>query len=148
MSVPDRALYKCPEHGLFVVETEGVVWKERSCTHRVYTPAGVFNYPCGILSPLAHVDDPDVNNPGKDIPGLDGPTLQTLRETINQIREQRRQERMHQEDKPSFMFGGPANRRNGRPALPPAPPIIDREQELFEQAERERMRAAIDSWTE
>ena len=147
MAVPDRALYKCPEHGLFAVQTEGVVWKERCCPHRVgsLSTSGM-SFPCGIFSPLAHIDDPDVSR--DEIPGLDPSTMQTLRETINQIKEQRRQERMQQDgDKPTLIFGSRdgQNRRNGR-LLPPAPPAIDREQQLFETAERERMRAAIDGW--
>lgn len=143
--VPNRALYKCPKHGIFMVDTGGMLAKERSCTVRVYTNGT--NYPCGTLSPMAQVDDPDLNN--KPITGLDGDSLDTLRESIAIIKAQRQAEKEGRElvnpndERPNYFFGGKDNRRNGRKIQPQQAVLIDPEQAEFEVAERERMRAAM-----
>lgn len=145
--VPDKAIYRCPEHGLFMVPTEGIIWRQRSCTKLVPSLSGR-EFPCGVLSPLAHVDDPDLLDKNKNIGGLSPDLIEQLRASIAAVREERKaRERESGEEKPNFFFGGAHNRRNGRPlGLPPASEK-DVEQELFEAAERERMRAAMnESW--
>lgn len=158
IDVPDKAIYRCPEHGLFMVETKGIVWRQRSCT---YLKSPVFSQlrpdrstpacPCGILSPLANVDDPDLTDQNKNIGTLTPEDMTSLRQSIERVRAARAQERERDGDKPNYMFGGSENRRNGHDnhldwskiKLPEK----DVEQELFEVAERERMRAAMDtSW--
>ena len=140
--VPDKAIYRCPEHGLFVVETNGIVWRQRSCTHMHHSEYTGLNFPCGMLSPLANVDDPDLTDQNKNIGTLTPENMASLRQSIERIRAARAQERECDGDKPNYIFGGSENRRNGR-LLPAAPPEKDVEQELFEAAERERMRAAM-----
>ena len=151
IDVPSRALYNCPEHGIFMVETNGVMWAERCCTFVIPSaPGHVFNYPCGILSPLARLNDPKLDGP---ITGVNDPAqLADLRDSIAKLREQRKQESAQGReladgpDKPSYGMGGPQNRRNGVPALAEAK-LVDPEQEVFEASERKRMRAAMnDDW--
>ena len=151
IDVPSRALYNCPEHGIFMVETHGVMWAERCCTFVIPSaPGHVFNYPCGILSPLARLNDPKLDGP---ITGVNDPAqLADLRDSIAKLREQRKQESAQGReladgpDKPSYGMGGPQNRRNGVPALAEAK-LVDPEQEIFEASERKRMRAAMnDDW--
>ena len=153
---PSRALYKCPEHGIFMVETHGIMWAERCCT--VIVPSiirGGTDYPCGILSPLARLGDPLLDGP---INGINDPgQLSDLRESIAELRKQRKQEAaqgremaddasLPPRDKLGYGLGGPRNRRNGVPALAEAK-LVDPEQEIFEASERERMRAAMnDGW--
>ena len=153
---PSRALYKCPEHGIFMVETHGIMWAERCCT--VNIPSAIMggtDYPCGILSPLARLGDPLLDGP---INGINDPgQLSDLRESIAELRKQRKQEAaqgremaddasLPPHDKLGYGLGGPRNRRNGVPALAEAK-LVDPEQEIFEASERERMRAAMnDGW--
>jgi hypothetical protein len=146
--VPSRALYKCPQHGVFVVETDGVLWTERSCTVLIGSNGpGIIGYPCGILSPLARLSDPELDGP---ISGLGDPSqLADLRDSIAKLREQRKQEAAQGRElaegpggKQNYGLGGPRNRKNGQPMLAEAQ-LVDPEQAAFEESERERMRAAI-----
>jgi hypothetical protein len=136
--VPDKAIYKCPTHGLFMVETEGIVWRNRSCTKLVSGITGR-TVPCGILSPLASVDDPDLTDKKTHVGGLTPDVMDGLRQSIEAVRAERQKE----SDRPNFLFGGSENRRNGRRVEINQTPPKDVEQELFEAAERERMRAAM-----
>ena len=144
--VPSRALYKCPDHGIFTVETDGVMWGERACPVKIVTSPGN-DYPCGVLSPLARLSDPALDGP---INGLSDPSqLADLRDSIAKLREHRKQEAAQGREledgpggKESYGLGGPRNRRNGRPIEAEAQ-LVDPEQAAFEEAERERMRAAI-----
>ena len=157
IDVPGRALYNCPEHGIFMVETNGVMWAERCCTYALPAASGnsLFTYPCGILSPLARLNDPKLDGP---INGINDPSqLSDLRESIAELRKQRKQEAaqgremaddasLPPRDKLGYGLGGPRNRRNGVPALAEAK-LVDPEQEVFEASERKRMRAAMnDDW--
>ena len=144
-NIPDKAVYRCPEHGLFMVATEGIVWRQRSCTHLVSSLTGR-TFPCGILSPLASVNDPGFSDGSSQVGGLNPEETENLRQSIAALRAQREQQKS-EGDKPNYMFGGSENRRNGKPLALPAAPAKDVEQELFEAAERERMRAAMnDDW--
>jgi hypothetical protein len=143
--VPDKAIYRCPEHGLFMVETNGIVWKERSCTHKIHGLTGM-EFPCGMLSPLASVDDPDLTDKDKNIGTLTPDAMESLRASIASLRAEREQMRQNFGDKPNYMFGGSENRRNGRVWKGDQCneiPIQYAEQARFEAAERERMRAAM-----
>src|SRR5271155_1360363 len=145
--VPSRALYKCPEHGVFMVETNGVMWAERCCIKMLQNISGGMEYPCGILSPLARLGDPALDGP---IEGLGDPgQLADLRDSIEKLREQRKQAADSGREvadgpggKQSYGMGGPNNHRNGR-LLEAKAELVDPEQEAFEIAERERMRAAV-----
>lgn len=141
--VPDKAIYRCPEHGLFMVETGGIIWRNRSCPHMV---SSVLRQPCGILSPLASVDDPGLTDKDSHIGGVPPETVEGLRQAIAEIRALREKSKQEGE-RPNFFFGGSENRRNGRKLFETNLPEKDVEQELFEVAERERMRAAInENW--
>lgn len=159
--IPDKALYKCPHHGLFVVATSGVIWRERACPVLVPTFPPPTNqnteiYPCGRLSPLAQINDPDiVNGP---VFGLCAEELTTLRQTVAEIKELQKKEKdeaqetmlRRVEEKPTYMFGGAFPRRNGKPLdlLKADNSRGNPEREKWEAQERERMRAAIKEWTD
>lgn len=142
VEVPDKAIYRCPEHGLFVVATDGIVWRKRSCTKMLRSMTGM-EFPCGTLSPLAGVDDPDLTDKDKHISTLTPDQMAELRQSIEATRAQRAQQKALDDDKQNYIFGGSENRRNGKQMALPAAPAEDVEQKLFEAAERERMRAAM-----
>ena len=75
-------------------------------------------FPCGILSPLANVDDPGLTDPNGGVSGLESAALEDLRQSIAAVRAQRVQQKALDDDKPNYIFGGSENRRNGKQMLP------------------------------
>jgi len=138
---PSRGIYKCPVHGCFVHQLNGVVLPWAMCPAECMTldigSNQMISVPCGLRSPLANQND---INTDQKFEAMDDKTWEEFKQTIHRLR---------QRDQDPSMYGRRWQTAGANPDWKQLAASTEQAEdkkvavEMFEVIEREKMKLAM-----